>query len=81
VATYLTKPTRKQAEKFTDPHNPHNPPEGVMQLPDSGQFYTVTAHGQKAFIAVGDYVVAEPDGRGFYPAKADIFESGHERID
>jgi hypothetical protein len=40
----------------------------------------MTAHGQIAILAAGDYVVAEPGGRGHYPVEADIFETTYERV-
>jgi hypothetical protein len=33
----------------------------------------VTAHGQRVYLEPGDWIRAEPDGRGHYPIKADIF--------
>jgi len=39
--------------------------------------YVETAHGQRAFLAPGDWVIAEPDGRG-YPCKPDIFQASYE---
>jgi hypothetical protein len=35
--------------------------------------YVVTAHGQRVYLSPGDWVLPEPDGRGFYPVKPDIF--------
>lgn len=41
-----------------------------------------TAHnGQVVELEPGDYVVAEPDGRGFYPVKPDIFEKFNEPVE
>jgi hypothetical protein len=48
-------------------------PEGVMMDGD-WKADVITAHGQKTFVADGDYIVTEPDGRGYYPVKPDIFE-------
>lgn len=37
-------------------------------------YYAVrTAHGEITRIAPGDWIIAEPDGRGHYPCKPDIF--------
>lgn len=44
-------------------------------------FYVCTAHGQQATVVDGDYIVTEPDGRGHYPCKPDIFEARHEPVD
>lgn len=43
--------------------------------------YVITAHGQRAYLAVGDWIIAEPDGRGFYPCKPDIFAATYEALD
>jgi len=43
-------------------------------------YFVVTAHGQRAYLADGDYVVEEPDGRGYYPVKPDIFEKRWESV-
>ena len=42
------------------------------------RFYVTTAHGQDAFLVPGDWVIAEPDGRGHYPCKPDIFAATYE---
>lgn len=44
------------------------------------KFYVVTTHGQRAYLADGDYVVKEPDGNGYYPCKAEIFEAEHDPV-
>lgn len=48
---------------------------------DGKRWYVVTAHGQQTQIIDGDYIVREPDGRGFYPCKPDIWLAGHELIE
>lgn len=52
--------------------HPATAPAGVRTEEDS-RAYVVTAHGQKVYLEAGDWVVAEPDGRGYYPIKDDIF--------
>lgn len=42
------------------------------------RYYVVTAHGQRVYLEPGDWVIAEPDGRGYYPVKPDIFASMYE---
>ena len=42
--------------------------------------YVVTAHGQMAFIEPDDWIIAEPDGRGYYPCKPDIFAATYELV-
>ena len=39
-----------------------------------------TAHGQIVILTPGDWIAPEPDGRGHYPIKPDIFASSYEPI-
>lgn len=41
----------------------------------------VTAHGRRAYLAAGDYVIEEPDGRGYYPCTQGIFATTYELCD
>jgi hypothetical protein len=43
--------------------------------------YVVTAHGQRAYLAPGDWVIEEPGGEGHYPCKPDIFEKRWEPME
>jgi hypothetical protein len=45
------------------------------------RFYVVTAHGQRAYLEAGDWVIAEPDNRGFYPCKDEIFKATYEPVE
>lgn len=47
---------------------------------DGGEYPAVvrTAHGHLTPVAPGDWIIAEPDGRGYYPCKPDIFEATYE---
>ena len=40
-----------------------------------------TAHEQVVFLESGDWVVPEPDSRGYYPIKDDIFQKNYEPAD
>ncbi len=40
-----------------------------------------TIHGQKTKVAIGDWVIVEPDGIHHYPCKPDIFEATYEKVD
>jgi len=40
--------------------------------------YVTTIHGQRAFLADGDWIMPEPDGKHFYPCKPDIFAATYE---
>jgi len=42
--------------------------------------YVVTAHGQRAYLEPGDWVITEPENRGFYPCKDDIFRATYEPV-
>jgi hypothetical protein len=42
---------------------------GVSETVD-GEFYVVTIHGQRAYLAPGDWVVPESDGVHNYPIKS-----------
>lgn len=76
---FQSKPRIIEAEQFT----------GYMPLPFADRkacnlgpdgWYVVTAHGQETAIVPGDWIVPEPDNRGFYPIKRDIFEERYEII-
>jgi hypothetical protein len=51
---------------------------GVEVDHDANNYYVVTAHGQRAYVAAGDWIITEPDGRGHYPCKPDIFAATYE---
>lgn len=42
--------------------------------------HVVTIHGQKAYLAPGDFVITEPDGVHHYPCKPTIFASAYEPV-
>lgn len=46
-----------------------------------GSAFVTTAHGDQIRLSPGDWVVTEPDGRGFYPVKADIFAARWEPVE
>lgn len=47
---------------------------------EDGRHYVVTIHGQRAYLAIGDWVITEPDGRHHYPCKPDIFAATYEPV-
>ena len=47
---------------------------------DMGQAYVTTIHGQKTLVALGDWIIAEPNGIHYYPCKPDIFEDRYEAV-
>ena len=80
---YRSKPAHCYAEPFGGFYvTPY--PEGVEMDDNSNDpeasakhgryaFYVVTCHGQKTYIQDGDVIVREPNGRGYYPVKPEIF--------
>lgn len=59
---------------------------GVQHEPDPagkglGPAYVVTIHGEKAHLADGDWIIAEPDGQHYYPCKPDIFAATYEPVE
>lgn len=48
---------------------------------DGENWYVETIHNdQKVVIENGDWIIPEPNGRNFYPCKADIFEATYELV-
>ncbi len=43
--------------------------------------YTITIHGQRAFLVPGDWVIREADGVHCYPCKPDIFGVIYEPVE
>lgn len=57
--------------------------EGVRE-PVEGELpghYVTTAHNQIVFLEPGDWIVPEPDGRGYYPIKPDIFAATYDPVE
>lgn len=57
------------------------PPPGVIYCTETGRPYVVTIHGQRCYVVTGDWIIPEPDGKHFYPCKADIFKATYEAFD
>jgi len=60
--------------------------ENDGKMPNKAQgvevrFYVTTIHGQRAYLASGDWIIAEPDGIHYYPCKPDIFEATYEPVE
>lgn len=73
---YRKKPVIVDAEQWF----PGKQVEGVNE-PVEGELprhFVKTAHNQIVYLEPGDWVIREPDGRGFYPCKPDIFDSTYE---
>lgn len=89
---FRKKPKIVDAEQFLGPasiaiNTPDPPsPKGVrwgLEFDDSefARPYVLTAHAQRAWLVPGDWVLEEPDGRGYYPCKADIFERTYDAVE
>ena len=55
--------------------------KGVCSKPECGTGYydhVHTAHDSLVILAPGDWIMPEPDGRGYYPIKPDIFAERYE---
>ncbi len=46
-----------------------------------GDAFVITIHGQRAYLANGDWVITEPDGEHHYPCKPDIFQATYEPVE
>lgn len=55
--------------------------EAVFWDTYSKRFYVITIHSQKAYIEKGDWIIAEPDGKHYYPCRPDIFAQAYEAVD
>lgn len=76
---FRKKPVVVEAEQYKGFYYSPWPP-GV-RIEEGTTPFVVTAHGQRVFIEPGDWIIAEPEGRGFYPCKADIFEANYEPVE
>jgi hypothetical protein len=74
LSRFRKKPVVVEAEQWF----PGKAVAGVTE--EGGSAFVVTAHGQKAYLAAGDWVIAEPGGRGHYPCKPDIFAATYEPV-
>jgi hypothetical protein len=83
VPKFRKKPAVVEAEQFGGFYATPYPPGVQVESPTAehaGRFYVVTAHGQRAYLEPGDWVIAEPDNRGYYPCKPDIFAATYEEV-
>lgn len=84
---FRKKPMVVEAEQFLGFY--HTPYPAGVELEDNSndptkdryRFYVVTAHGQRAYLEPHDWVIAEPDNRGHYPCKPDIFAATYEPVE
>lgn len=81
MSRFRKKPVVIEAEQFFS----DKPPLPFWSVPachfDGDKWYVITAHGQETTIVDGDWIIPEPDGRGFYPCKPDIFKATYEAVE
>lgn len=78
---YRKRPVVVDAAQF-DPAVGH--PAVKETAPERGSLdrrYVVQTAGGTAFLWPGDWIIAEPDGRGYYPCKPDIFAATYEPVE
>ena len=79
---FRKKPVVIEAEQFLPERLPLPfDKQGACAMRPDGTWYVVTAHGQETNIVSCDWIILEPNGRGFYPCKPDIFASTYEEVE
>ena len=78
---FRKKPIVIEAEQFLPGRAPLPFADRSACCFDGMAWYVVTAHGQETEIVEGDCVIPEPDGRGFYPCKPDIFAATYDAVE
>ena len=81
MGKFRKKPIVIEAEQFFSEKQPLPFRDRAACEFDGEKWYVVTAHGQETIIVDGDWIIPEPDGRGFYPCKPDIFEKTFDPVD
>ncbi len=87
MAKYRHRPTEVEAEQFHGFYGTPYPPgvefEDNSNVPGKERylFYVVTIHGQKTYVAAGDWIIAEPDGEHYYPCKDEVFRANYEKAE
>ncbi len=75
MSKFRSKPFEIEATQFTE-ENDH--PEVYTKL-GSGTFY-VDGHQGPSRVNEGDWIIAEPDGEGFYPCDPETFAHKYEPV-
>lgn len=78
MARYRKKPVVVEAVQW---FKPGDHPAVTTTAPERGSLEprgVVQTAGGKAIVYPGDWVITEPDGRGHYPCKPDIFDATYE---
>lgn len=90
MAKYRKKPGIVEAGKW-NPNMKDYPGKGIPD--DLGVIWqfnsegvvcngiVTTIHEQITKVAIGDWIIVEPDGEHHYPCKSDIFEATYEKVE
>jgi hypothetical protein len=88
VARWRKKPVIVEAEQWF----PGKDVPGVWGLPGQDMCpcyrvggghnhpHVMTAHEQIMYVVPGDWIIREPDGRGYYLCKRDLFAASYELV-
>lgn len=76
MGKYRRKPIEVDAWQWS----PSGDFDGIVSKNIWGKSFVITIHGQRAYLACGDWIIAEPGGKYFYPCKPDIFDATYERV-
>lgn len=84
--TVVVEATQWDPDSLTEQPEPHKPDRlGVIwQYCPTGHVASgivTTIHGQEAEVAIGDWIIKEPDGIHHYPCKPDIFKATYEKVE
>lgn len=74
---YRRKPTVIDAEQFV---HAIAPPRGVMFHHQFGKHFVTTIQGQDVFVQPGEWIVAEADGKHYYPIADAEFRRIYEPV-
>lgn len=75
---FRKKPVIVQAHQY---RVPGESVPGLYFKQPHGQPYCVTIHGQETDVALGDWLIQEPDGTHYYPCKDAVFQRTYEPMD
>jgi len=80
MPTFRRKPTTVQAEQFTDKAKP---PRGVFWIDQAGfgGWYVTTMQERHVPVDVGEWIVAEADGRHYYTIADAEFHRIYEPVE
>lgn len=74
MAKYKAKPIEIDAERWTSDFKP-----AAVTVESPGYGFVVGKQGKVA-CALDDFIIAEPDGSGFYPCAPTIFRAKYDEI-